>query len=113
MHEFSLARSVVDIAEYEVKKAHAKKVTSISLKIGTCVGVEPDAFKFAWQSAVKDSVLEDAERIIYNVEGKAHCRDCHSEFVFDELYDPCPECGSYNKDILQGREFLVESMTVI
>ncbi len=113
MHELSLALNIVDIAEREVKKAQAERVTSISLKIGECAGVENDAFDFAWPAAVKDSVLESAKKDVKTVPGKAKCLDCGHDFDIHHLYDPCPDCESFFKDIYQGKEFFVESLTVI
>jgi len=113
MHELSLAMNVVNIAEREIAKAKASKATSITLEIGECAGVEKSAFKFAWSIAVKGTSLEEAERIIEAVEGKAICQECNEEFALYRLYDPCPNCGAYARDIFQGKEFRVKSLTVI
>lgn len=113
MHEFSLAMNIVNIAEKEVKKAKAEHVTKINLLIGDCAGVEMSSFEFAWPLATRQSVLEKAKMNIKKIRGKALCRDCNTNFDLEQLYDPCPVCGSFSKDIYQGKEFLVESITVI
>ncbi len=113
MHEFSLALGIVEIAEREVEKAKAERVTSINLKMGKCSGVEKDSFEFAWPHAVKNSVLEGSIKEIDDIEAKAQCLECESHFTIERLFDPCPKCGSFLKDIYEGKEFYVESLTVI
>jgi len=112
MHEFSLALSVVDIATSEAEKAKANSVVSIQLDIGECAGVEIDSFKFVWPAAVKNTILQHSKMNINKITGKAICPNCTSDIKIHNLFDPCPVCGSYHKDIYQGREFRIGSITV-
>ena len=64
MHELSVALGIVKIAEDETKKAHAKSVEIIELEIGFLAGIELRFFDFVWPSAVKNTVLEHAEKKI-------------------------------------------------
>lgn len=113
MHEFSLAKSVVNIANDAVSKARASRATAITLEIGTCAGVERSSFDFVWPLAVRGTVLEHAKRETLEVEGKARCRNCNHAFSIHRLYDQCPMCGSFRCDITQGKEFRVKSLRVI
>ena len=90
MHELSIVQSIVDIASEEVKKHNAVAVELIELQIGKLSGIEPEALDFAWEVAVKGTVLEKAERKINYVQGLAICLDCGLEFIIDEPYDNCP-----------------------
>ena len=76
MHELSIALGIVKIAEDETKKANAKKVTKIELKIGVLAGVEIDSLNFVWSSAVEDTVLEFAEKEVVVINGMGKCIDC-------------------------------------
>lgn len=113
MHELSVALGIVRIAEEETRKAGAKEVESIHLEIGTLAGIEFDSLEYIWPAAVKDSVLERAEKIISVVQAKAKCLDCACEFELKKYYDPCPICLSSWKGILQGKELRVKSLEVI
>ena len=113
MHELSIALSIVKIAEDETKKANAKKVTKIELEIGVLAGIEVDCLNFVWSSAVENTVLKTAEKIIYIVEGIGKCIDCDTEFCMDNIYDCCPKCGSNFKGIIKGKEMKVKSLEVI
>lgn len=113
MHEMSIALGIVRIAEEEVSKAKAEKVEVIELTIGNLSGVELDALDFAWPVAVKDTVLEGADKKITYIKGIGKCSECESTFPLEHLHDPCPKCNSYFKDILQGRELKVVALEVV
>ncbi len=112
MHELSIAMGIVEIAEKEAKKAQVKELSAIELEIGTLSGVEVDALDFAWPMAIAGSVLEHAEKRINIVNAKARCMDCEHIFDIENLFDPCPKCGSYIKDVFQGKEMRVKSLEV-
>lgn len=113
MHEYSITLSILDIAEREVKKHHAERVEIIELDIGRLSGIEPMALEFAWDLAVPDTVLEKAERKINYIKGKAVCAECRQEFELENIYDECPNCHSYLKEFIGGKELLVKSLTLI
>ena len=113
MHELSIAMGIVKIAETEIQKARAYSVSLIELEIGTLSGVEISSLEFVWPMAVKDSVLENAKRTIDIIPAIAVCNDCDQEFKLDNHYDCCPNCGSYFKHILKGREMRVKALEVV
>ena len=113
MHELSIALSIIDIAEKEVKKNAASEVIEIELEIGKLSGIEPYALDFAWDQAIVNTVLEKAERKTQYVEARAVCQDCSHEFDIENIYDECPACKSYMKELKSGKELRVKSLTVI
>jgi len=113
VHEFSIALSIVDIAEKEVKNHNASKVESIELEIGKLSGIEPMALEFAWDHAVVDTVLEQAERKINYIEGSAVCDQCGKKFSIKYIFEECPYCHSFQKHFLSGKELIVKSLTII
>lgn len=112
MHELSIVMSIVETAEEKVKENHADSVESIDLVIGDLAGVESDALDFAWDSAVKNTVLQSAKRNIIHVPAKAKCLECDCEFEIKELYDECPLCGEHLLQIVQGKELQIKSMVL-
>lgn len=113
MHEFSIARSIVEIAEEAVAERGGRAVERIELNIGRLSGIELDALHFVWDSATADSVLEGAEKIIRRIPAKARCLDCGQAFSPADLLDLCPECGSYFFDLINGKELQVKSLTIV
>ena len=112
MHELSIALGIVKIAEEESAKANANFVKAIELEIGSMSGIEMDSLEFAWPMAVKDTVLENARRDIDYIEAKARCLECETEFDIEHIYDECPNCKSYFKDIFRGKELRVKALEI-
>lgn len=112
MHELSIVQSIVDIAQEQVRLANAQRVDRIELDIGQLAGIEWSALDFAWDAAVKHTVLEQAERVIRRIPGQAQCLECGREFEISALYDACPVCNTYWNKILSGQELKVCALTV-
>ncbi|WP_164891181.1 hydrogenase maturation nickel metallochaperone HypA/HybF [Botryobacter ruber] len=113
MHELSIALTIVEIAEEEVKKAGLTSVGKIVLEIGNLAGVETEALAFAWQEAVKQTVLEKAEYLVEHTTGSARCLSCNSAFELAFIYDCCPCCGGFRKELLQGKEIRIKSLEIL
>ena len=112
MHELSIALGIVKIAEDESAKANANSVKAIELEIGSMSGIEMDSLDFAWPMAVKDTVLENARRDIDYIEAKARCLECQTEYDIEHIFDACPKCQSYFKDIFRGKELRVKALEI-
>jgi hydrogenase nickel incorporation protein HypA/HybF len=112
MHELSIAMGIVELAEKEAEKAGSNTIEAIELEIGTLSGVELEALEFAWPVAVKGTALEHAKKIVHQPQGKARCTRCGLEYPIENLFDSCPECNCYLKDILQGKELRIKSITI-
>ena len=112
MHEMSIALSIIDIAEKEVKKAKATKVNEIELEVGQLAGVEYRALEFAFETIVKDTILENAIVKIHKPKGQAICSNCKTTFELKDLYSACPKCDGYYYNIIKGKELRVKSLLV-
>ena len=71
-----------------------------------------DAFDFAWQQGVKQTILDGAVKKVNRIKGKAKCLDCNASFPLENLYDACPTCGQHLIDITEGKEMRVKSLVV-
>ncbi len=112
MHEFSLSLNIIDIAtEYAIRE-NAVEVREVEIEVGELSGVVREALEFALESAVKGTLLENAECHIKIIKGKVRCNQCHFEFETDNLYAECPECHSYTFEILEGKELRVASIVI-
>ncbi|GAA4435939.1 hydrogenase maturation nickel metallochaperone HypA [Pontibacter saemangeumensis] len=113
MHEFYIALSIVETAELEVKKAGGNLVEEIVLEIGDLAGVEEEALEYAWEEAVKQTILEKARCTIEKKSGIARCLNCQQEFTLSFAYDICPSCNGFRKELLQGKEIRIRSLTIL
>lgn len=112
MHELSIATSILKTAENEVEKAEGNEVKEITLSIGKLAGVELNSLTFIWDQCMKNTVLENATLLINEPQGIAKCAECNTEYSMEKIYDSCPNCGSYFKDIISGKELKINKLII-
>ncbi len=112
MHEFSIAVNIVDIAATTAEQNGAKSVGVIELEVGTLSGVVTEALDLAMKSAIKETICEHASVIIDEIQGKGYCKSCKADFELENIFDPCPECGTFNPEITAGKELKIKSIIV-
>lgn len=113
MHEYSIVESLLDLCEKEAKKAGAKGVAKIVVKVGVLNGVEPDLLIDAYGVFSDNSFAKDAklDLIIQNV--VISCNSCNETSELKELSYRCPKCGSEDFRIIDGEELLLMSIDLI
>lgn len=112
MHELSIVMGIIDIARQQAEEADATIIEEIEMDIGCLSTIQMDAFEFAWNQAVKKTILEGTIRKVNRIKGKATCLDCNNNFEIENFYDGCPECGKHLINIVQGKEMRVRSLVV-
>lgn len=106
MHELGITRNIVAIVGDAAKGRRVRRVT---LDVGKLSGVMTEAIVFCFETVAQGTVLEGATLEIRQIEGRARCNACGSEFPADTLFTPCP-CGSRQFKRLQGEELNIKSM---
>jgi hydrogenase nickel incorporation protein HypA/HybF len=106
MHELGIARNIVAIV---AEAAHGRRVVGVTLEIGALSGVMREAIAFCFDAAAAGTAVEGARLDIVEIEGRARCQACDSEFVTATLYSACA-CGSRRLTRLRGEELNVKSM---
>ncbi|MFW6117743.1 MAG: hydrogenase nickel incorporation protein HypA [Thermoproteota archaeon] len=128
MHEWALAESVISTASQIAEKEGMEEVKEIKIKIGELQHLEMDILKFAF-SQLKTSRMKNAKIDIETVKATLKCRVCGNQWVFDRekldedtaeaihfvpeiahTYIKCPECGSPDFEILEGRGIWIDSI---
>jgi hydrogenase nickel incorporation protein HypA/HybF len=109
MHEVSIAQSILSIAE---KVVTDKKITSVSIDVGVLSGIEIDALKSAFSFVKENTILNNAELIINQVNAVAVCNECGNEFELKHFATPCPACNSFSLKIIKGQEMIVTQIEI-
>jgi hydrogenase nickel incorporation protein HypA/HybF len=112
MHELSIAQSIVSTVENSFPEGFSKKVIAVHLSIGTLSGIEIDALTFSFDIIKKETFLKTAELDIDHIKGIAKCNDCNNQIEMNEFGIPCPSCGGFSFEIIQGKEMKVTSVEV-
>lgn len=112
MHELSITQSILDIVTKHAKDGGAHRVTAINLVVGELTGFVDDSIQFYFDMLSPGTLAQGAKLVIRRVPARLRCRACGEEFGLREGSWLCPQCSAVGGDVLQGREFLVESIEV-
>jgi hydrogenase nickel incorporation protein HypA/HybF len=110
MHEYSIVQSLIDSCEENAKANDAKKVTKIVVKIGVMSGVEPHLFQIAFDTFKENTVCEYAKLIINVQKVIVKCNSCNQEIELSDKQYTCPNCNSYNLNVLDGEDMFLMSL---
>ena len=94
MHEIGVVRSMVKTV----------------LDIGELSLVIPKYVEDIYPVVVGDTWLKDTKLVINVIPGMAECDECNELFNVIEHEGYCPNCGSFEKTILSGKDFLIREI---
>ena len=113
MHELSIVKGFVKMAEQYALENNAREVKLVTLEIGKLTGVVPHYVKDYYKDLIMGTVLEDSELTIEEVDGLLFCRECGTTYEPNESDLKCPHCSSQNYEILQGNKLLLKEIGFI
>ena len=112
MHEMAVTESILKITLDHAGRAHASRVSAITIKLGQLSSLIDDSIRFYWGLIAADTIAEKAELRFERVPAKALCLECNTEFALPKDSFVCPKCGSERFRIVAGDEMTVESIEV-
>lgn len=112
LHELGLTQSIIDLAIEYATRENAKKVSSITVEIGSISGVIPEAVEFAFDVCSKETLVEGAALHINHINGQGRCLDCKEISDIDFPTHICPNCGNLSLEIVQGKEMKFIEMEI-
>jgi hydrogenase nickel incorporation protein HypA/HybF len=112
MHELSIMQSALEQALEQARRAGARRVHEIRLRIGALSGVVPEALQMAFGVLTTGTLAEKAVLAIEDVPARFWCRTCHCEFTAETLFGECPTCRAVSPELRAGRELELASMEI-
>jgi len=114
MHELAITEQIAKIANEHGEKSKATQITDLYLVIGELSTVIDDSVQFYWDLITENTLCEGAKLHFKRIPAVFRCRDCNKEYNLDQgELTPCPHCQSSSMDILQGKEFHLDSINII
>lgn len=131
MHEWALAEAVVDSSLKLIKEKRLEKVNEIYIKIGELQNIDVEIFDFAFKELIKKTELENLKIIYITEEAILKCNICGNKWKFKEsfnklnedekeaihfipetlhIYIKCPNCSSFDFEIISGRGVFLEDI---
>lgn len=112
MHEIGIVRSMCKTVLDYAKENNVQHISEIVCQIGELSLVIPQYVEELYPAVVAGTALENTKLILETVPGLAICNNCDEVFnvVANEGY--CPNCGSFDKDVLSGRDFNIKEIHI-
>ena len=112
MHEIGVVKQVVRTVEDFAKENDITEVSEIVLDIGELSLIIPKYVEDIYPIATEGSILEHAKLIMNVIPGMAECDECDEIFNVIEHEGYCPNCGSFEKQILTGQDFTIKEIHI-
>lgn len=112
MHEMSLCEGVLQVLQDSAESQAFTRVNTVWLEIGGLSGVELDAMRFCFDAVMRDSLADKAKLEIIEVPGEAWCMKCAKAVQVKQRFDQCPDCESYQLQVVAGDQMRIKELEV-
>ncbi|MCQ2563260.1 MAG: hydrogenase maturation nickel metallochaperone HypA [Mogibacterium sp.] len=114
MHEVTLLYGDADKVGKVVKDNGLDHMDAIVIEVGEATSVIPEFLQDGYEVISDDyDFLRGSELIIERITAVGRCRQCGTEFPIVANKGICPECGSFDKDIIEGMDFFIREVRVM
>lgn len=133
MHELALADAVITAALQAAAADGMVSIRKLTVRIGEMQRIEPETFEFALRQVLPttDARLRDARLVIEREPARLICRRCSRAFSLAQAAGPlasdaaeaihfvpelahafltCPDCGSSDFEVVEGRGVSIASI---
>ena len=110
MHELGLAKNILDTA-LEASNATIDTLAGISVEVGSLSSVDIQTLRFCLETVFEQRCGKEGDVCVEFVPARVVC-ECGHEYCPDEVFEPCPKCGEYKREILEGKDVILESIEV-
>ncbi len=112
MHEISLCEGILQVLKESAISQNYTKVKTVWLEIGQLSCVELDAMRFGFDVVMCDSLADKAKLEIIEVPGEAWCMKCSRTVQVNKRFDACPDCESYQLQVVSGDQMRIKELEV-
>ena len=112
MHEIGIVRQIRRTVEDFAAQNQVSRIHSVVVDCGELSLIVPRYLEELYPVVMKDSILESSELIVQVIPGMAECNSCDEIFNVVACRGYCPNCGSFEKTVLSGRDFLIREIRV-
>jgi hydrogenase nickel incorporation protein HypA/HybF len=115
MHELAVTKSILKLALDAVAQNGGNEIVSIRLAIGEMRNLEEEWIQRYFDYISKGTKAEKAVIKVRKIPVLFLCKNCQKQFTADLKEDKkmlCSHCGSFEYDLVAGRELIVEQVEV-
>ena len=112
MHEIGIVRQLVRTVSDFAAENRVSDIREVVVDCGELSLIIPEYLEELYPVAAKDSILANAKLTICMVPGLAECENCYEIFNVIENKGFCPNCGSFERTVLSGKDFSIREIIV-
>ena len=112
MHELSVTEGILNAALDEARKCGASKIIQIKRVMGELSGIVPECVQEYFDLLGEDTAADGARLDFTVLPAMLCCRGCGNKFRMEHMRLRCPVCLSGKVNIIQGKEFYLESLEI-
>ena len=112
MHEIGIVRQILrTVSDFAVAN-NVRDIKEVVVDCGELSLIIPKYLEEIYPSVVKNGSLKDAKLKINIMPSMAECNSCDEIFNVIEHKGYCPSCGSFDKTVLSGKDFIIREIVV-
>ena len=112
MHEIGIVRSMCKTVLDYAKQNNVKTISEIVCQVGELSLVVPEYMEELYPMVAAGTELENTKLVLEIIPGLAECEECDEIFNVIENEGYCPNCGSFEKTVLSGKDFLIKEIHI-
>ena len=112
MHEIGVVRSMVKTVTAFAEANQITDIAEIVVDVGELSLVIPEYVEELYPAVAAETPLKDTKLILEIVPGMAECDECDEIFNVVENEGYCPNCGSFEKTVLTGKDYNIKEIHV-
>ena len=112
MHEIGIVRQLLRTVTDFAAEHGVSEICEVVVDCGELSLVIPEYLQELFPPVTRGSILEGAKLTVHMVPGLAECEDCDEIFNVIEHKGYCPNCGSFEKTVLSGKDFSIREILV-
>ena len=113
MHDLMFTKEIVAALKNKQKSIpEGSKITSVNASLSPLSHVKPETLAETFRTTAKGTEFEKTALSIKVLPLGIKCRSCKHGFSIDRPTVKCPKCNSADLDIVNTREFTVDSVEV-
>lgn len=112
MHELSVTESILEIALRHAQQAGAARISALHLTIGDMASIVDDSVQFYWDIISQDTIASGARLVFNRIPALMACQECGQEFEPERGQLSCPNCESYQLQLIRGDEFTLSAIDI-
>jgi len=89
----------------------AQRLRSLSVSVGALSSASASALSFCLELVLEQRGIEGVKVNIREVPARVRCR-CGDEHCPENLWDPCPKCGGFDREPIEGHDVILDSVEV-